>query len=149
MAFFQRLFNDISKPAISISPDYVSRAGLARERMDEVVLESIRGVGENTDGRPAAGDDARLWPRDHLSDTLLVPIRRPKVTVIDGEGKPLVQRARPESCQPPIKASSRVRRCPQNSGPCQRQLGNPVGVELVGGVEIRHARRAVRIKCVD
>src|SRR3989442_15983335 len=134
---------------VAIPANHISRTAFAGERMPKVV-ESRRRIGENADGTgvriPVMPD---LGSGDHLTDTLLAPVRRPEVAVIKGEG---------ESTRPP----SQARKLPTSDQSianavgvagevlalAERQLGNPVEIDLVGGVEIRDSPAPVRIECI-
>src|SRR5258708_9318302 len=91
---------------IPISSNHVSRTGLAGEGMLKVVESSHR-IGENAHGTvgripvmPGLGSS------DHQTETLLVPVCRPEVAVINRNGKPLAPRATPDNSPPPIQASA-------------------------------------------
>src|ERR1700687_2667996 len=93
---------------------------------------------------------SRLRPRHHLGDTLLVPIRGPEVTVVDGEREtagPASQTGKLPAADEGVQQGPGVAR--EIAALAKGQLGDPVGVELMGGIEIRHTATAVRIKCVD
>src|SRR6266852_3206164 len=102
------------------------------------VVESRHWIGENADGTrvriPVMPD---LRPGDNLTDTLFVPVCRPEVTVIHGEG---------ETAGPPSQARKLPTSDQSIGNACgvagevlslaERQLGNPVEVDLVRGIEI-------------
>src|SRR6266851_1228034 len=122
---------------IPISANDVTRTSLAGERMLEVVESGYR-IGENAhgtvDGIPVMPD---LGFGDHLTDTLLVPVCRPEVTVIhrkrEAAGPPRHARKLPASDQSlgnPRGAAGEA--CALSKW----QRGNPVHVDLVSGIEI-------------
>src|SRR5713226_4489872 len=122
---------------VAISADHVSRTALARERMNEVVIERVGWVGENTDRTIWLFEMAGPRPGDHLSDTLLIPVRGPEVTVIHGEGEAAGPAGQARKLPAPNKGiQRRASVALEVPSLAERQLGNPVGVDLMGCVEV-------------
>src|SRR5229473_6736571 len=132
--------------SIPISANYVSRTGLAGERMLEVAESGYR-IGENAHGTvggiPVMAD---LGFGDHLTDTLLVPVCRPEVTVIhrkrEAAGPPGHTRKLPASDQSISNAGG----VSEALSVSKWQRSDPVQVDLVSGIEIRHSSAPVRIE---
>src|SRR5262249_55756425 len=94
-------------------------------------------VGEHADRAIWLSEMAGPWPGNHLSDTLLVPVRGPEIAVIDGEGEPAGPAGQagklPASYESVGKTGSVAR---EVFAPAERQLRYPVGIDLMGGVEV-------------
>src|SRR5258708_270951 len=135
---------------IPISSNHVSRTGLAGEGMLKVVESSHR-IGENAHGTvgriPVMPD---LGSSDHLTDTLLVPVCRPEVAVINRKGEaagpPGHARKLPASDQSISNAGGAACEALALS---KWQRGNPVHVDLVGGIKIGHSPTPIRIKPIS
>src|SRR5712691_1364032 len=133
--------------SIPVSANYVSRTGLAGERMLEVGEGGHR-IGENAHGTVARIPmTPNLGSGDHLTDTLLVPVCRPEVTVIHREreaaGPPRHARKLPASDQSLGNPGGTAGEACALS---KWQRGNPVHVDLVSGIEIGDPATPVRIE---
>src|SRR4029077_14630865 len=115
--------------SIPIAANHVSRTSFAGERMLEVVESSHR-TGENAHrtvgGIPVMPD---LRSGDHLTDTLLVPVCSPVVTVIHRKREP----AGPAGHARKLPASDHCFRNPSGTARearalSKRKWGNPVQV---------------------
>src|SRR5579864_4274660 len=73
------------QPGVAIPAYHIPRSALTGERMSKVVIEGVRGVGEHADSSLCISVMSKLWPCHHVCDTLLIPVRRPEVTVIHRE----------------------------------------------------------------
>src|SRR5438309_577948 len=105
--------------------------------MSEVIIERGRGVSEYADGALRISVMPNLRPGHHIRDTLLIPIRRPEITVIYGER----ETAGPACQAGELPATDERISYARGSG-CKMpavaewKFDNPVGVDLMGEVEI-------------
>src|ERR1700687_5481609 len=125
--------------SVAIPANHVARSALTGKRVSEVGIRR-GGIGETAD-RPGAGIFimSDLRPCHHLSDALLVPVGGPEVAIVDGEGKTAGPST--NTCKLPA-ANERIDRRGGISGktlaPAYGQVVNPIRVQLVSGIEIRH-----------
>src|SRR5713226_6556438 len=121
---------------VAIPADHISRTAFARERMPEVGERSGR-VGEHADRTIWLFEMAGPRPGDQLSDTLLVPVSGPEITVIHGEGEAAGPAGQARKLPAPNeRIQRRASVALEVPSLAERQLGNPVGVDLMGGVEV-------------
>src|SRR4030081_1439596 len=104
-------------------------------------------MGKNANRTVGLSEVSGPGPGDHLRDALLVPVCRPVVAVIHREGEaacpPSQSRKLPTSKQGVGNAGGVAGEALALS---EWQLGNPVGIDLVSGVEIGDSATPVRIK---
>src|ERR1700694_2338770 len=115
--------------------------------MDEVVVERGRRVGENTDGAVGLLESTGLRPGGHPRDPLLVPVRGPEITVIHGKGKaagPAGQAGELPAADESIGNATGV--ASDGLSGAERQLSNPVGIDLVGCIEVGKATPPIEVK---
>src|SRR6266852_1527582 len=64
---------------VAVASDHISRTSLTGKRMNEVVGECGRWVGENTDRAIRLFEVPGRWAGNHLRNSLLVPIGGPEI----------------------------------------------------------------------
>src|SRR5260370_3496549 len=131
---------------IPISSNHVSRTGLAGEGMLEVVESSHR-IDENahgTVGRISVMPD--LGSNDHLTDTLPVPVCRPEVAVINRKGEAAGPPGHARKLPASDQSISNAGGVSEALSVSKWQRSDPVQVDLVSGIEIRHSSAPVRIE---
>ena len=133
----------------AIAANHVSGASLARIRMDEVGECGGR-ITENADrtgNRIPVMSELRAG--GHLGYALLVPVGRPEVAIVYGEreaaGPAGHARHFPTADDGVGEGAGAAGEAPAFA---EGELGDPVGVELVGSIKIRDAVARVRRKSV-
>src|SRR6266446_6515178 len=111
------------------------------------VGESRCRIGENAhgsiDGIPVMPD---LGFGDHLTDTLLIPVGRPEVTVIHSKGEAAGPPGHARKLPASDQSISNAGGVSEALSVSKWQRSDPVQVDLVSGIEIRHSSAPVRIE---
>src|SRR5262249_29939610 len=135
---------------VTIASNDIARTTSTRKRMDEVILECVRRVSENADRAIGLLEMSGTGLGHHLRNPLLVPICGPEVAVIYGEGKsagPAGQSGELPATDESIEHTAGI--AGKAPTPAKGQFSDPVGINLVRGVEVRYSAPSIRIKSVD
>src|SRR4029077_16908292 len=131
-----------------VPTQYVARADPAGEGQGEVLLCRL-GIGKEVDAAGSlVGADLRF--RRHLRAPRKEPVCRPALAAINAE-RESASPAGNSGSGPPANDSVQhtMGAAGKSATSAHGQLYNPVEVELMGGIEIRHRARQIRGKCIS